>query len=111
MGIKYTSIKNPNDTRWNSQHDNLDSILKLRPALDELFDEDENDTWRNHRLSASEWKLAKGAHEVLKHVLLVTKCFETEATPTMNLVLEQLYTLTTNIELFIKEKNNCRYLD
>jgi hypothetical protein len=108
-GIKFTKLKNPNDTRWNSQHETMKSTLKLRPALDLLFSEDPDGFWGTKEISAAEWKLMQGAVEVLELALIVTKAWEVEETPTMNGVLEQIYNLTCQLKEFINNPQICRY--
>ena len=47
MEIKYLKLKNPVETRWNSQEMNMSSVLQLKPALQVLFtpDEEEGNIW------------------------------------------------------------------
>ena len=56
MGIKYLKLKNPCETRWNSQEMNMSSVLLLKPALQVLFTEDDGNIWAQFALSASEWR-------------------------------------------------------
>ena len=53
MDVKYIKLKNPVETRWNSQESNLSSVLNLKPVLQALFTEDEGNIWAPHALSAS----------------------------------------------------------
>ena len=108
VGIKFTKLKNPNETRWNSSHTNMKSVLKLKPALEKLFRDDVDDKWSTRELTATEWKLLQGAVEVLEEVVLVTKAWEVEEEPTMNGVLEQIYNLTSKLENFIACPQKCR---
>jgi hypothetical protein len=108
VDIGYTTLKNPNDTRWNSTFTNIKSVVKLKPALLKLSNEDTTDDWSSRMLTAAEWKLAEGAMVVLEHPLLVAKSWEAEKTPTINLVIEQLYNQKTNLEGFIRNTINCR---
>ena len=93
VDIPFTTPKNPQETRWNSQHTNLMSVIKLKAALVQLVSEDPSGDWANRVLTAAEWKLAEGAVKVLEQPLLVTKAWEAETTPTMNLVISELYTM------------------
>ena len=78
INIKCNKIKNPNDTRWNSAHTNMKSVLMVKQALDQLFIDDIGDMWSSREISGAEWKLMQGAVEVLEQVLLVTKAWEVE---------------------------------
>lgn len=51
----------------------------------------------------------KSLSEVLVHVRNTTKVWETEVTPTINLVIEQIYNLTSHLEKLIRMPNQCRY--
>ena len=109
MGIKYKKLQNPNDTRWNSQLTNMESVLHLKTVIQVLCEEDETDTWSAHSLTLAEWKLMQGAVTVLKPFLVATKAWEAEKTPTMNLVIERIYTLHEGLNEFTSNPRNCRY--
>ena len=109
MGIKFLKLKNPCETRWNSQEMNMSSVLHLKPALQVLFAEEDGNIWAQFALSASEWKLLSGACTILKPFKLTTKAWEAERTPTLNLVIERLYTLNEGLSAFISSPSNCRY--
>ena len=109
MGIKYLKLKNPTETRWNSQEMNMGSVLNLKPVLQVLFTEDEGNIWAPFSLSASEWKLLQGACTILQPFKLATKTWEAEKTPTINLVIERMYTLHEGLRAFITNQGNCRY--
>ena len=89
--VPYTTLKNPNDTRWNSRYMNLASIVKLKPALIRLSNEDTTGKWSEKVFSPAEWKLAEVSVIVLKLPLIVTKQWESEKTPTMDSVIAELY--------------------
>ena len=108
LGIKYKKLKNPNDTRWNSQYTNLESVLYLKTALQTLANEDETDLWSSLALTAAEWKMVQGAVTVLKPFLLATKAWEAEKTPTINLVIERVYTMHQDLTDFCNNPRNCR---
>ena len=109
LGIKYKKLKNPNDTRWNSQYTNLESVLYLKTALQTLANEDETDLWSTLALTAAEWKMVQGAVTVLKPFLLATKAWEAEKTPTINLVIERVYTMHQDLTDFCTNPRNCRF--
>ena len=105
--MKYTTIKNPNETRWNSKHTNLTSIIKLKPALLHLANTDTTGIWTGKLFTPSEWKLAEGAVKVLELPMYVTKVWEAEKTPTMNMVVSELYSMRSQLENFVAE-SSCR---
>ena len=109
LGVRFRKLKNPNSTRWNSAYTNMDSILLLKTVLQSLFEDDETNTWPSFALTVSEWKLIQGAVTVLKPFLLVTKSWEAEKTPTINLVIERIYTLHETLNGFIVNRSNCRF--
>ena len=108
LKVKFRKLKNPNETRWNSQHDCMKSTLRLKEPLDLLFAEDPDGLWSAKQITLAEWKLMQGAVEVLEEVEVVTKAWEVEVSPTMNGVLEQIYNLTTKLQEFISSPQKCR---
>ena len=108
VGIPYTTLKNSNETRWNSKHTNLMSCKKVKNALVKLSSEDEEDFWSSRLFSATEWKLLEAAVLILEQPLLMTKAWEAETTPTINLVISELYNLRTNLNQFIGDEKNDR---
>ena len=71
VGIPYTSLKNPNKTRWSSAYTNTSSIIKLKKALLYLASEDDAGSWEEKTFTVAEWKLAEGAAGPLELCLLV----------------------------------------
>lgn len=108
MDVKFAKLKNPCETRWNSQYDCCRSVLRLKNVLQILFTDDESDLWSPHALSLSEWKLLQGAVQLLYPFWLATKAWEAEKTPTLNLVIERIYTLHEELNDFIRNRHNCR---
>ena len=106
-GIKFRKIANPPNTRWSGRYSNLSSVLHLKKPLQSLAASNEN--WSDHALSAAQWKLVEGAVLMLKPVRDTIKVWETETEPTMQTVIEQIYSLHEHIETFIKDKENSRY--
>ena len=100
LKVRYVKLKNPNETRWNSQFMNMESIQRLKVPLQALFQEDDDGTWSDVLFTAADWKLLQGAVTILKPFMLVTKAWEAEKTPTMSLVGERLYTLHSGINGF-----------
>lgn len=108
MGVKFAKLQNPNQTRWNSQLTNMESVLRLKAPLQELFEEDETGAWYDVSLTAADWKLMQGAVTLLKPFLFATKAWEAECTPTINLVIERLYTIHASLNDF-SVRTNCRH--
>ena len=108
MEVKFAKLKNPCETRWNSQYDCGRSVFRLKNVLQILFTDDESDLWSPHALSLSEWKLLQGAVQLLYPFWLATKAWEAEKTPTLNLVIERIYTLHEELNDFIRNRHNCR---
>ena len=108
-GTAYLKIVMPNQTRWNSRGRNLKSVVKLKPALLLLVREGEDFSvdWEEMVPSVSEFKLAEGAVEVLNWVEETTKVWEAEKVPTMNTVIERLYSLDTKLKDFAEDELNC----
>jgi hypothetical protein len=106
-GIKFKKIANPPNTRWSGRYTNLSSVLYLKKPLQSLAASNEN--WSEHALTAGQWKLVEGAVKMLKPVKDTIKVWETETEPTMQTVIEQLYTLHENINTFIKDEGNTTY--
>jgi len=96
--ISYTYLKNPNDTRWNSQVTNLSSIIRIEKALVWLVNNDTAGQWTGMVFTPAEWRLAKAAVMVLQIPLRVTKIWEGEKYPTINLVCSELYGLKNRLE-------------
>jgi hypothetical protein len=107
-GIPYTTLKNPNETRWNSQHTNLASILKLKAPLQLLANTDTIGDWAPKVFTPAEWKLAEAAVQILKIPLIATKMWEAEKNPTMNLMISKLYDMQQ--ELGDLAQSQCRWL-
>jgi hypothetical protein len=98
LGMRYTTLKNPNDTRWNSQEKNLSSIIKLKPALQLLANGDATGDWLDKVFTPVEWLLAEAAVDVLKIPLYSTKAWEADKTPTMNLIVSELYSMKGRLQ-------------
>lgn len=107
LNIPFRKLKNPGDTRWDSQHDTMVSVLHLREAIKKLCDE--NDDWSDKAIDRAGWKLLEGAVEILKPIKDTVKAFEGEKEPTMHRVLERLYTNHYLLNKFINNRNNCQY--
>ena len=105
--IAFKKPKNSQETRWNSAYTCMESILYLKPVLKDLMEVD--DKWLEFSLNFREWKLLEGAVKLLKPFLVATKTLEAESTPTINLVIEEIFGLKTGLESFIAKPQNCQY--
>lgn len=105
---KFAKLKNPCETRWNSYYECMKSVLRLKNPLQLLFQDDESDVWAPHALSLADWRLLQGAVHLLHPFWLATKAWEAEKTPTLNLVIERVYTLHEGLNDFFNNRNNCR---
>ena len=81
--------------------------LKLKEAIISL-------SMRNGEFSAScpsfnQCKLIEGAVEILQPFRETTQIWSSEKVPTINTVSERLFTMTTYLKIFIKNKNKYRY--
>ena len=108
MGIKFAKLKNPCETRWNSYFDCGKSVLRLKNVLQVLFTDEESDLWSPHALSLAEWRLLQGATTLLHPFWVATKAWEAEKTPTLNLVIERIYTMHEALTDFVRDRHNCR---
>ena len=105
--IKFKKVINPPNTRWSGHCANLESVLYLKKPITNLTSR--NDSWAEHELSVSEWKLVEGAVKILKHVRDTVKAWEGEKEPTMHRVIERIYTMHSVIDEFVSNVENNRY--
>ena len=108
-GTPYLKIVLPNETRWNSRGRNIKSVVKLKPALLLLVREGKEFSldWEEKVPTVAEFKLAEGAVEVLDWVVEITKVWESEKVPTMNRVIEKLYSLDSKLQDYAEDETNC----
>ena len=97
------SIKAYQETRWDSQHTCMDSVTYHEECLENLAKEG--------HLSGlvptiSEFLLIKGASTVLEECKITTKIWEAEKTPTINLVIDRVYTMIENLKKFASTASN-----
>ena len=102
--MKFKMPKNPCQTRWNSQYDNMVSLLPYKDVINSLSLN--TDGWENKSIDAGGWALMEGACTVLESVKKLTKAFEGEKEPTMNKVVERLYTTHEELDKFIRNPKN-----
>ena len=102
--IKFKKPVNPPNTRWSGYHKNLTSILYLKQPLMYLFSE--NSDWDDYSLSSDDWKLVESATNLLKFFCDTVNIWQSESTPTLNTVIERVFTMNEEITKYIK--NNKR---
>ena len=106
VGIKPIFPINPNDTRWHSTHDNISSIVTLRPAL--LHLSNQQDAWREKVLYPNEYTLAEAMASLLKKVKICCKELEADKSATMQLVVSSIYNLTEHlVDVQRESKDEC----
>ena len=96
------TLKQENDTRWNSKYANMASVLHHRDCINNMGKDDKLD----HSLvpTLSEWKMIEGACLVLKEFVETTKDWEQEKVPTLNLVAKRLYEKQEKLKSFQRDK-------
>ena len=78
---------------WNSVFMSLKSLLPLKPALECLALEDRASDldWSALTLDPTEWKIVEATIAVLKMPQAMTKLWEADTKPTLNLVIKEIY--------------------
>ena len=105
--VAFRKLKNPCDTRWDSQYDTMISVQHLKDPIKKLCDE--NDDWSDKGLDRAGWKLLDGAVKVLKPIKDTVKAFEGEKEPTIHRVLERIYFNHYILNKFISDPINCNF--
>ena len=91
VGIKFRLPQKQNTTRWNSTEANLASIVHLKEGLQYCVIKDSEDVWLEHVLTGQEFDVAAGLLKVLQVPKQMTKSWEADLTPTLHLVITELY--------------------
>jgi len=96
-----------NKTMWNSRYDNVDSNLKLKKALLHLSNNDTSSkqNWRNGVLSPVEFEAAEGINRALEPIKKATKLWESENSPTLHLVVRELFNIRGTLKRLQKDGN------
>ena len=105
--LPFRKLKNPPDTRWSGRLDNMISVLHLKKAIKNLCNEKES--WEDHSLTSTDWKLLEGAVKCLKPVKKMVKTLEGEKEPTIDKVIAQIFNVHTALREFINNTSNCGY--
>ena len=58
-GLKFCKPKNPGQTRWDCQYDNMNSIKLYKEVINNLCLS--NVEWEDRGLTVAQWKLLEGA--------------------------------------------------
>ena len=84
-----------NKKRWNSRYDNNDSNLRLKKPLLHLANNDtsKDQNWRNKVLSPHEYEAADSINKALASIKKASKLWESETSPTLHLVVRELYNI------------------
>ena len=99
----------PGDTRWNSKNENLRSVLRLRSALQFLaYDDKTSETWGLDVPTASEFKVAEAVHKCLEPFKIATKLLESDQSPTMHLVVRELWNIKSALQIISRTSDHCR---
>ena len=106
--IPLKKLVNPPNTRWCGFHATLKSILEMKYPLMKIFEDCDN--WSDMVLNPADWKLIESAAYFLNLFRETVLMFEAEATPTMHLVVERIYTLNSILHDFIVRNNNQSYI-
>ena len=85
-------------SRWNSTDTNIESVLVMKPPLQLLAS---NDQWASKIPTAPEWNLLEALHRVLALPKQVSLAWEGEKEPTINLVVERIVWLHTELDKLI----------
>ena len=103
-----------NNTRWNSKHDCMKGVLYHEDCLlqlarrGELINEDKDGNQVNLIPTFSDFMMIKAAVGVLEKCRVTTKLFEQEKVPTVNIVMDRLYTVDSELDEFINDAENDR---
>ena len=95
--IPFRKPQNPGKTRWDSQHETMKSIFHLKPALEDL--EITEPDWEDKSLSKTDWKLLRGAINLLETFRDTTKIWQFESIPTVNLFIDRVFCMKEELSL------------
>ena len=105
VGHSPTVVMQSNDTRWDSQEACMNSVIAHQTCLENLARRGE-ERFPELVPTITDFILMKGACENLKRCKITTKIFEQEKVPTINLVVDRIFTMVEELDTFIKDKNN-----
>ena len=105
--VPFRKSQNPGKTRWDSQHVTMKSIFHIKPALEDL--ETTEVDWEDKALSKSDWKLLEGAIRLLESFRDTTKIWQFESIPTVNLVVDRVFSMEEELKDFISDGRNDKF--
>ena len=107
--IKYRLPSKQMPVRWNTQEANISSVVRLRPALQYLVF-NTNDGWDQdkHSLSVQEFKMGETIVKVLEPAKIASKQWETDITPTIHLVVREVFNMQGMLTKY--EKSTDKYI-
>ena len=107
--IKYRLPSKQMPVRWNTQEANISSVVRLRPALQYLVF-NTNDGWDQdkHSLSVQEFKMGETIVKVLQPAKIASKQWETDSTPTIHLVVREVFNMQGMLDKY--EKSTDKYI-
>ncbi len=92
--IKYRLPSKQMPVRWNTQEANIRSVVRLRPALQFLlFNTAEGWDDEKHCLSVQEFKMGETMVKVLEGAKIATKSWEQDLSPSIHLVVREVYNI------------------
>ena len=97
------TIKAYQETRWDSQWTCMNSVIYHEKCLESLA---KDGHLQGFVPTISEFRLMKGAVTVLEECKVTKKLWEVEKAPTINLVIDRLYTMMENLRKFASTPSN-----
>ena len=96
-----------NKTRWNSRYDNIESNLELKKPLLHLSNNDtsKDQKWRKKVLSPVEYEAAESINKALACIKIASKLWESETSPTLHLVVRELYNIRGVLRKLSNDEN------
>ena len=107
-GVKFISPKLWQQTRWHSKLGNISSLMRIKPVLNHLFDESNEEVWAELEISKVEWKVLSGVQTCLEKVQVTSRSLESDTSPTAHLVVTKLFELEHSLIKFMTTLSNDR---
>ena len=95
-----------NATRWNSKHDNLVSVLRLKVPLQHVANNDVTGDLASLILTPMEFEAAAGLVACLEPLKIATKLWEKDLEPTLHLAVTELYNVKVSLEKLSQDANS-----
>ena len=107
-GVQFISPKLWQATRWHSKLGNISSLMRIKPVLNHLFDESNEEVWGELEISKVEWKVLSGVQACLEKVQVTSRSLESDTSPTAHLVVTKLFELEHSLIKFMTTLTNDR---